>query len=64
MVHVKLLPKPVPKSLAQKNIISYRNKSNYLHCKLTGLYTILLKGICEQTFHENKEVKVEFWFNW
>ena len=52
------------KSLAQKNIISYINQSNCLHCNLIGLYTFVLKGICEKTFYEIKEVKVEFCFDW
>ena len=66
MVPCGTFTKPVPKSLAQKNLESYRNHSIYLHCKLTGLYMFVLKVLCEQTFYENKEVKLEFvnCFNW
>ena len=64
MVPCELLPESVGKPLVQKNFVSYRNQSNYFHCKLAGLYMFVSKGICEQTFYENKEVKVEFCFNW
>ena len=48
-LHLELLPKSVPNSLSRMNLIgTYRNQSNYLHCKLidcklTGLYIFLLK---------------------
>ena len=67
-LRLELLPKSVRKSLSQRNLVLYRNQSNYLHCKLTGCkltgrYMFLFKDISEQTFYVIKEIKVEFCFN-